>query len=208
MLLTQAVPGALGLALRKICYPWLLGALRPQRRVRPERRACGIRTRSRSATTSSSTTTACSTRRATRIDGIRIGSGVFVGRNTILSCKNGDIEIADGANIGFNCEIFSASRVRVGRDTLVAAYAYLVGGDHDVGDRSPAGASSRGGDRPASTSATAPGLAPARRSSTASRIGDRAVVGAGAVVRDDVPAGATAVGVPRAAGRPRAAGDR
>ena len=46
--------------------------------------------------------------------GIRIGSGVFIGRNTILSCKNGDIEIADGANIGFNCEIFSASRVTVG----------------------------------------------------------------------------------------------
>ena len=47
--------------------------------------------------------------------GIRIGNGVFIGRNTILSCKNGDIELADGANIGFNCEIFSASRVRVGR---------------------------------------------------------------------------------------------
>ncbi len=25
MLLTQAVPGALGLALRRTCYPWLLG---------------------------------------------------------------------------------------------------------------------------------------------------------------------------------------
>ena len=44
-----------------------------------------------------------------------IGSGVFVGRNTILSCKNGDIVIEDHANIGFNCEIFSASRVRVGK---------------------------------------------------------------------------------------------
>ena len=32
--------------------------------------------------------------------GIRIGSGVFIGRNTILSCKNGDIELGDGANIG------------------------------------------------------------------------------------------------------------
>ena len=25
--------------------------------------------------------------------GIRIGDGVFIGRNTILSCKNGDIEL-------------------------------------------------------------------------------------------------------------------
>jgi serine acetyltransferase len=67
--------------------------------------------------------------------GIRIGDGVFVGRNTILSCKNGDIELGDRANIGFNCELFSASRVQVGPDVLIAAYAYLVGGTHDVVDR-------------------------------------------------------------------------
>ena len=59
-----------------------------------------------------------------------IGNGVFVGRNTILSCKNGDIVIEDDANLGFNCEIFSASRVRVGKSILMAAYTYLVGGDH------------------------------------------------------------------------------
>ncbi len=29
-------------------------------------------------------------------DGIRIGSGVFIGRNTILSCKDGDIDLEDG----------------------------------------------------------------------------------------------------------------
>ena len=62
--------------------------------------------------------------------GIVIGSGVFVGRNTILSCKNGDIVLEDRANLGFNCEIFSASTVRVGADVLMAAYTYLVGGDH------------------------------------------------------------------------------
>ena len=56
--------------------------------------------------------------------------GVFIGRNTILSCKNGNIEIDDEANIGFNAEVFSASRVRVGKKVLVAAYCYLVGGDH------------------------------------------------------------------------------
>ena len=58
------------------------------------------------------------------------GTGVFVGRNTILSCKNGDIVIDDHANLGFNCEVFSASRVRVGKSILMAAYTYLVGGDH------------------------------------------------------------------------------
>ena len=68
--------------------------------------------------------------------GIRIGDGVFVGRNTILSCKNGDIELADGANLGFNCEVFSASRVTIGRDALLAAYVYVIGGDHDFSDPS------------------------------------------------------------------------
>jgi acetyltransferase-like isoleucine patch superfamily enzyme len=63
-------------------------------------------------------------------EGLFIGNGVFVGRNVILSCKNGDIIIDDNANLGFNCEIFSASRVRVGRNVLMAAYAYLVGGTH------------------------------------------------------------------------------
>ncbi len=127
--------------------------------------------------------------------GILVGTGVFVGRNTILSCKNGDIELADGANIGFNCEIFSASRVRVGRNVLIAAYSYLIGGDHDFSDAS----------RPVLDQA---------RTSTGITVGDgawlgagvkvldgvtigaQAVIGAGAVVRDSVPERATAVGVP------------
>ena len=99
--------------------------------------------------------------------GIRIGTGVFIGRNTILSCKNGDIEIADGANIGFNCEVFSASRVRVGQRTLLAAYAYLIGGDHDFSDPTVAvidQIADVGGHR---RRRAAPGLAPAPRCSTA-----------------------------------------
>src|SRR6185503_17163073 len=124
-----------------------------------------------------------------------IGNGVFIGRNTILSCKNGDIDVSDGANIGFNCEIFSASSVRVGRDVLIAAYCYLIGGDHDFSDPS------------------LPVLAQTRRSAgvivgdgawlgagakilDGVSIGDRAVVGAGAVVRDSVPEEAIAVGIP------------
>ncbi len=127
--------------------------------------------------------------------GIRIGSGVFIGRNTILSCKNGDIDIDDGANLGFNCEIFSASRVRVGKDTLVAAYMYLVGGDHTLVDRArpviEQGRRSVGIDvgEGAWIGAGATIL-------DGVTIGDRGVVGAGAVVRDAVRAGATVVGIP------------
>jgi acetyltransferase-like isoleucine patch superfamily enzyme len=192
--LSQSVPGALGLALRKTLYPALLGScgrnvvfglnvvLRHPHKIHIGDNVviddqCLLDAKGESNA------------------GIRIGSGVFIGRNTILSCKNGDIEIGDGANIGFNCEVFSASRVRIGRDALVAAYVYLVGGDHDVSDP------------------TAPVIAQSRRSSGITvedgawlgagakildgvTIGDRAIVGAGAVVRDDVPARSTAVGIP------------
>jgi Acetyltransferase (isoleucine patch superfamily) len=63
--------------------------------------------------------------------GITIGNGVFVGRNTILSSKNGDIILDDNVNIGFNCEIVSANEVRVGKNVLFGAYTYLICADHD-----------------------------------------------------------------------------
>ncbi|NQT24448.1 acyltransferase [candidate division KSB1 bacterium] len=66
--------------------------------------------------------------------GIRIGNGVFVGRNTILNCKNGDIVLEDRVNISSNCLIFSASHVCVGADNLMAAFCYLVGGTHKFDD--------------------------------------------------------------------------
>jgi acetyltransferase-like isoleucine patch superfamily enzyme len=66
--------------------------------------------------------------------GITIGNGVFLGRNTILNCQNGDITLEDNVNIGFNAMIFSASEVVVGADNLIAAYTYLVGGTHHASD--------------------------------------------------------------------------
>ena len=63
--------------------------------------------------------------------GITLGQGVFLGRGTILSCKDGDITLGDHVNIGFHSEIFSGSSVTVGRHGLFAAYTYLVGGGHE-----------------------------------------------------------------------------
>ena len=60
--------------------------------------------------------------------GIQLEDEVFLGRNTILSCKGGDILLQERANFGFNCYIFSSNRVVVGKDTLAAAYCYIVGG--------------------------------------------------------------------------------
>jgi acetyltransferase-like isoleucine patch superfamily enzyme len=194
VLMSQSVPGALGLALRKVLYPFLLGAcgrnvvfgqnvvLRHPHKIRIGDNVviddnCLVDAK------------------GTTNDGIRIGNGVFVGRNTILSCKNGNIELAEGANVGFNCEIFSASVVRVGERALIAAYCYLIGGEHDFNDPS----------RPVldqtrrSTGITVgPGawLGAGAKILDGVVIGANAVIGAGAVVRDSVPDQATAVGMP------------
>ena len=92
-------------------------------------------------------------------------------------------------------EIFSASRVTIGRDTLLAAYCYVIGGDHDFGDPStPVLAQGR-----RSTGVTVGAgawLGAGAKILDGVTIGDGAIVGAGAVVRDAVPAGSIAAGIP------------
>lgn len=191
---TQHAPGALGLWLRKTCYPWLLGScgrnvvfghnvsLRHPHKIRVADNVviddnCLIDAKGDGNA------------------GITIGRGVFIGRNTILSCKNGDIDIGDEANIGFNCEVFSASRVSIGSGTLLAAYTYLIGGDHAATDRA-VGVLEQ--ERRSQGIVVGSGAWLGARVSVldGATIGDRAIVGAHAVVRGDVPAGATAVGIP------------
>ena len=194
VLLSQSVPGALGLVLRKTLYPLLLGScgrnvvfgqnvvLRHPHKIHIGDNVviddnCLVDAKGESNA------------------GIRIASGVFIGRNTILSCKNGDIEIAEGANIGFNCEIVSASRVRIGRNALVAAYCYLIGGDHDFSDRSrPVIEQAR--KSAGITVGDGAWLGAGAKVLDGIDIGANAVIGAGAVVRESVPERATAVGVP------------
>jgi acetyltransferase-like isoleucine patch superfamily enzyme len=137
----------------------------------------------------------CLDAKGTDNEGIRIGEGVFVGRNTILSCKNGNIVIGDRANLGFNCEIFSASHVRVGKSVLMAAYTYLVGGDH-LYDRIDVpvleqGRIARGIDVDDNA-----WLGTHVVVTDGSRIGRDAIIGAGAVVVGEIPPFAIATGIP------------
>jgi acetyltransferase-like isoleucine patch superfamily enzyme len=188
------VPGALGLLLRSKLYPLLLGAcgrnvtfgqnvvLRHPRKIRIGNDvvvddhvlldAKGIDNR-----------------------GIVLEDGVFLGRNTILSSKNGYIHLEERANVGFNCEIFAASEVRVGKDVMLAAYVYLVGGDH-MHDRLDVPVSQQGriglpieigeGSWVGAHAVVAGGVS----------VGAQAIIGAGAVVLENVPPYHVAAGVP------------
>ena len=193
-LVAQTVPGALGLMLRKRLYPVLLGAcgrnvifgqnvvLRHPHKIRIGHNVlvddnCLLDAKGEQNA------------------GITIGSGTFIGRNTILSCKDGDISIGDGANLGFNCEVFSASHVEIGPQALLAAYTYVIGGDHQPDDpsrsvleqsRSSTGIRIGAGVWLGAGAKVLDGI----------EIGEAAIVGAGAVVRESIPARAVAVGVP------------
>jgi acetyltransferase-like isoleucine patch superfamily enzyme len=201
MLFSAWIPGALGLFLRSKLYPVLLGAcgrnvtfgqnvvLRHPHKIRIGNDvvvddhvlldAKGVDNR-----------------------GILLEDGVFLGRNTILSSKNGFIHLEERANLGFNCEIFAADEVRVGRDVMLAAYVYLVGGDH-MHDRTDIPVSQQGriglpirvgeGSWIGAQTVVAGGV----------EIGEQAIIGAGAVVLENVPAYHVAAGVPAKAIRDR-----
>lgn len=190
----QAVPGALGLALRKAFYPKLLGSC-GRNVVFGQNVVLRHPHKIHIADNVMIDDNVLLDAKGTSNRGITIGSGVFIGRNSILSSKNGDIDLEDGVNIGFNCEVFSASRVRIGRDTLLAAYCYVVGGDHDW---SEAGAPvlAQGRTSKGVTIGAGAWLGAGVKVLDGAAIGDGAIVGAAAVVKDDIPAGAIAVGIP------------
>jgi len=127
--------------------------------------------------------------------GISIEDGVFIGRNSILSCKNGDIVVRKNANIGFNCEIFSGSRVEVGEGVLMAAYGYLIGGDHDSGDVGVS-VTEQGSTSHGIVVEEGAWLGAAALVRDGVKVGAHAIIGAGAVVIRDVPEYAIAAGVP------------
>ena len=194
MLLASWVPGALGLLLRSKLYPMILGSV--GRNV-----VFGVNVtlrhphKIRIGDNVVIDDLCCLDAKGTDNNGITIGNHVFIGRNTILSCKNGDIVIEDRANIGFNCEIFSASRVRVGKDILIAAYTYLVGGDH-LYDRIDIPVLQQGRTAKGIDVGDGTWLGTHVVVTDGSTIGRDAIIGAGAVVVGEIPEFSIATGIP------------
>ena len=190
----STTPGALGLALRKVLYPLLLGkcgrnvvfganlVLRHPKKIIIGDNVviddnCLLDAKGDSNA------------------GILIGSGVFLGRNTILHCKNGDILIGDDVNIGFNCDIASSNRVEIGRKVLIAAYSYIVGGGHDF-SRSDASVMDQKRIAQGISIGAEAWIGAGVIVQDGCSIGEGTIVGAGAVVNGDLPAKVIAVGLP------------
>jgi len=206
MLCSAWVPGALGLLLRAKLYPLLLGAcgrnvsfgvnvtLRHPRKIRIQDDVAiddGCVLDAKGAAN----------------QGIQVGRRVFLGRNSILACKDGDIVLEDGVNVSYNCAVFSASSVRIGAQTLLAAYCYVVGGGHDF-DQLDRPVVQQG--RPSKGIEIGPGgwLGAGAVILDGVSVGHDAVIGAHAVVTQDIPPFAVAAGAPARVVRDRQNGAR
>jgi acetyltransferase-like isoleucine patch superfamily enzyme len=203
VLVTSWVPGALGLVLRRVTYPWLLGSV--GRNVtfghgvvlrHPQKVHLGDDVVVDDLVVLDA--------KGNTNRGIELGDGVFLGRGTILSCKDGDITLGDHVNIGFHSEIFSGSQVTVGRHGLFAAYTYLVGGGHEFEKAGVPVIEQQRRSRGITLGENV-WLGAGAKVMDGVTIGDHVVVGAGAVVTEDLPAGAVAVGVPARVVRTREA---
>jgi acetyltransferase-like isoleucine patch superfamily enzyme len=127
--------------------------------------------------------------------GIKIGNGAFIGRNTIFNCKNGDIILGDNANFGPNCQIFSANKVKFGKNALIASYTYFVGGTHnfDSTDKSPL---EQGRQAIGITIGDNIWIGAGASVLDGVRIGRDCIIGTGAVVNSNIPDYSIAVGLP------------
>ena len=130
-------------------------------------------------------------------EGIHLGENVIIGRNTILSCKEGSIFLEDYANISANCMMLSETVIRVGKYSFLAGQCYLVaGGNHSFAKTDipvmfqpslDKGGISVGDDVWMGASVTVlDGVT----------IGSGSVIGAGAVIKDSLPEYSVSVGVP------------
>lgn len=129
--------------------------------------------------------------------GIIIGAGAYIGRNTIIYCKNGDIEIGDSVNTSSNCQIFSSNRVVIGQDTVIAAFTYILsGGMYDYQSSVPFARQDGLITRGPTVIGSNCWLGAHAVVVDGVKIGDHCVIGAGAVVTKEIPSNSIATGIP------------
>jgi len=195
-LLFSALPGALGFFLRKVFYPSLFKKVgkgvifgRNITVRHPKKITIGDNTVIDDNVVLDA--------KGEKNEGIQIGEKVYIGRNTILSCKEGSIYLEDFCNISANCMILSETEVRLGKFCFLAGQCYLVaGGNHSFKDTSVPimfqPSYSKGGITVREDVWLGAGVIVL----DGANVGKGTVVGAGAVVTESLPEYCIAVGSP------------
>lgn len=130
--------------------------------------------------------------------GIILGDRVFIGRGSIVYCKNGKISLGNQVSISSSCTLFSSNSLTIGNQTMVGAYSYLLsGGEYDMDSKVPFaeqdGMCTNG---PLKIGHNCWLAARVTMLDAAGSIGDHCVVAAGAVVTKPLPAHSVAMGIP------------
>jgi acetyltransferase-like isoleucine patch superfamily enzyme len=192
--LLGGIPGLIGLILRGLVYPSILGACR------------GLPAIGRSVTIKQSKKIKLG--KGVLIDdfvtlevrgargSITLENNVAIGRLSTIVAKSGTIFLEQGVNIATYCRIATQSSISIGESTLIAAYCYIGPGNHQVGDGSiplieqpmeiKGGVSIGKNVWIGAHTTVLDGVT----------IGDGAIIGAHTLVKTDIPAGAVAVGIP------------
>lgn len=194
ILLFSRIPGALGIVLRKIFYPMILGRvgrgvvfgmdvfLRHPLKIEIGDGSIiddGVLLDAKGVDNS----------------GISIGENCYVGRGTIFSCKEGDIILKDYANISTYCNISSNSTVTIGEKTLLGPYVSVFATMHSF-DKVDEAILDQGWTSQGVEIADDCWLGAKVTVLDGVKIGESAVIGAGALVTTSLPPRVVAVGSP------------
>lgn len=188
------IPGLLGLILRGIFYPFVLGACKGSPAIG---RAVTIKQSKNIMLGKSVLIDDFVTLEVKGTGGsITLGNNVAIGRLSTIVAKSGTIIFEQGVNIATYCRIATQSSICIGESTLIAAFCYIGPGNHQLGDGSvpliEQPMEIKGGVRIGkhvwigAHTTILDGVT----------IGDGAIIGAHTLVKNDIPAGAIAVGVP------------
>lgn len=195
-----AVPGAAGLALRKLFWPRLFGSCGKGvvfggsvTLLHPHRIHIGART-------VISDNCVLDARTSETDRAIRLGEDSMLSHGVMISTKNGRIEIGDRCGIGAYTVISSVgqrNRLKIGDDVVIGPRCYVTGSGNYNMDRLDIPIS-RQGTRDMGGSRVGHGvwLGASVCVQGGVSVGDDAVIGSGAVVTKDVPGLAICAGVP------------
>jgi acetyltransferase-like isoleucine patch superfamily enzyme len=120
--------------------------------------------------------------------GVVIGDRVIVGRGTTIQAKIGPIEIGDDCDIGGGSTVHSQGGVHIGKAVVVGGGCKISGGNFQI-ERTAAAGPADEGDAPAGMVAREQ----TRWTAGPVRIGDKCLIGMGAIILDAVEVGEGAV---------------
>lgn len=125
------------------------------------------------------------------LDRISIGANVYIGEGAWIQAEDsGDITVYNDIFIGHRTHIHSVSPIKINSGVTIADSVTLTNGSHDLDDLDLI---TQTGEITLGTSCFIGEKAIVLGGVT---VGERSIVGAGAVVTKDVPPGTTVVGVP------------